>query len=220
MAELASSLTDRYLAAQLAGNRRAGLDIVLNDGLAHGVPIPDLYLTVIEAAQHTIGQLWQENRITVAQEHLATAISHLALAHLYPSLPCEPTNGRQVLVACVAGEIHDLGARMCADFFEMAGFDVRYLGANVPTDSLVAMVRENPPDVLALSVTMTFNLPALHDAITLSREVAGSHMHVAVGGHALLWAPGLAASLGVEIADGDIRESVSTTQRILGLRAS
>src|SRR5207302_9044196 len=118
-----------------------------------GVPAHSVYLEVIQAAQHEIGRLWQEKRLTVAQEHIATDISRWAVAQLQPHLPSQPSNGKRVVVACVEGELHDLGARMVADFLEMAGFDVNYLGANVPAESLAELVRERRPDLLALSAT-------------------------------------------------------------------
>src|SRR5262249_4416722 len=94
-------LRARYLAAQLAGSRREALRLVLDEGLARGVPALDVELEVIQEAQREIGRLWQENAITVAEEHMATAISHMALSHLYEHAPRASTNGKKVLVACV-----------------------------------------------------------------------------------------------------------------------
>ena len=198
----------------MAGERRAALRVI-EEGLAAGVAVPALYLEVIQAAQYRIGELWQRNRISVAQEHVATAISQLAVAELYRALPCEPHCGRTALVACVGGEQHELGTRITADFFEMAGFEVRYLGADVPTDSLVAMVREDPPDLLVLSVTMSFHLDTLRDAVLRAREAAGDRLHLAVGGQAFGWAPGLAGQLGAAIYGHDAPESVALAQRLL-----
>ena len=211
------TLLERYLAAQLAGDRRAALRVVVDEGLGGGVPVPTLYLDVVQAAQYRIGELWQGNRITVAQEHLATAISQVALAELYRVLPCQPPHGRRALVACVGGELHELGTRITADFFEMAGFDVRYLGASVPTDSLVAMVREDPPDLLVLSVTMSFHLDALHEAVRRTREAVGDRLHLALGGQAFTWAPALVGQLGAEVYGRDARESVALARQLLGL---
>jgi methanogenic corrinoid protein MtbC1 len=47
----------------------------------------------------------------------------------------DSASGKVVTLACVEGELHEVGARMASDFLEMAGFDVRFLGANVPTCS-------------------------------------------------------------------------------------
>ena len=212
---LMGPLLERYVGAQLAGDRRAALRVVVDEGLGRGVPVPTLYLDLIQAAQYRIGELWQANRITVAQEHLATAISQVALAELYRALPTQPPNGRGALVACVGGELHDLGTRMTADFFEMAGFQVRYLGASVPTDSLVAMVRESPPDLLVLSVTMSFHLNTLREAVCRTRAAAGDRLHLALGGQAFSWAPALVGQLGAEVFGRDAPESVALARQIL-----
>src|SRR5690242_10012120 len=104
MADL-TELSDRYLAAQLVGDRREALRLIIEEGLEQGVSVPRLQIEVIQAAQYEIGRLWQENAISVAQEHLATGISQLALAHLYEHLPRGESIGRRAVVACVEGEL-------------------------------------------------------------------------------------------------------------------
>lgn len=187
-----------YLDAQLAGDRRAALELVVDRGLAAGESVPTMQLDVVQPAQREIGRLWQENRITVAQEHVATAISQLVLSHLYPRLPRPAAIGRIALVACVEGEHHDVGARMGADFFEMAGFDVRYLGADVPTRSLLEMIDAVRPDVLGLSVAMSFNVPSLERTVDAVRLSHGSRLPIVVGGNVAAWLPALRERLEVQ----------------------
>lgn len=214
--DLLSGLQARYLAAQLSGDRREALRLLVDDGLLRGIPLQDIHLKIIQPAQYEIGRLWQENRISVAQEHLATAISQLALSHLYRHLPRDPSNGKVVMVSCVEGELHEVGARMASDFLEMAGFDVRFLGANVPTGHLLRMVREQTPDLLALSVTMSYHLPALRSAVSEVRATFPG-LRVAVGGLAFTWAPGLENDLNVSFHGRDVRELVAASCRILGV---
>jgi methanogenic corrinoid protein MtbC1 len=211
-----SALQQRYLAAQLRGDRREALRLLVDEGLLQGIALQDIHLKVIQPAQYEIGRLWQENRISVAQEHLATAISQLALSHLYRHLPRDPSNGKVVMLSCVSGELHEVGARMASDFLEMAGFDVRFLGANVPTEHLVRMVQEQKPDLLALSVTMTYHLPALREAVEQVRPVAPT-LPIAVGGLAFSWTPGLGQELNVSFHGRDARELVAAACRILGV---
>jgi methanogenic corrinoid protein MtbC1 len=210
-------LLEQYVAAQLAGDRRGAVRLLLDRGLNGGLSVVSLYLNVIQAAQYRIGDLWQQNRITVAQEHLATAISQVAVAELYRALSCEPPNGRRALVSCVGGELHELGTRITADFLEMAGFDVRYLGANVPTDTLVGTVREDPPDLLVCSVTMTFHIDSLRQMLLQAREAATSGLRLAVGGRAFNWAPGLVGQVGADIFGRDAPESVQAAKHAFGL---
>jgi MerR family transcriptional regulator, light-induced transcriptional regulator len=208
MSDPIPALLERYLAAQLKGQRQEALRLLVEEGVGAGISVPDLQLKVIGPAQHEIGRLWQENRISVAQEHLATAISQLVMAQLYRHLPRDPPNGKRVTVACVEGELHEVGARMASDFLEMAGFDVEFLGANVPTDALVKWVQDAQPDLLCLSATMSFHLPALTEAI--ERVRAGyPQLPIAVGGHAFEWARGLEDRLGVTFYGKDAKALVA-----------
>lgn len=84
------ALRDAYLKAQLAGNRREALRLVFERGLDRGATLCQLQLDVVQSAQQEIGRLWQENRISIAQEHMATAISQYVLAHLYQRAHPEP----------------------------------------------------------------------------------------------------------------------------------
>jgi methanogenic corrinoid protein MtbC1 len=212
---------EQYVAAQLAGDRRAAVRLIVEQGIERGVPLPSLYLDVIQAAQHRIGELWQQNLISVAQEHVATAITQVALAELYRGLVCEPPNGRRVVMACVGGELHELGTRVTADFFEMAGFDVRYLGANVPTDSLVGMLREEQPHLLVLSATMSLlKEPELVETARRGREAVGDTLRLGVGGLAFDLQPGLVDQLGADVYGRTAPESVARARQVLGLEAS
>ena len=216
-AEHLPDLTSRYLAAILAGDRHAALRVVIDDGLTRGIPIPDVYLQVLQPAQAELGRLWQENRITVAQEHLGTAITQLVIAQLYPHLPRRVANGKVVLFGCVAGELHDVGARIAADFFEIAGYDVRFLGANVPTESLIAMVGQLQPDVLAMSVSLPAHLPTLRDLVEQVRALAAPQPVVVVGGTVVRWLPNLASQMEHELVGADIAELIDAVNRHLGV---
>jgi len=210
--DLAAALTARYVAAQLAGDRREALRVV-DDGLGAGISATALQLRVVQPAQYEIGRLWQENRITVAQEHLATAISQLVLAHLYRHLPRDPKNGKRVLLACVEGELHDMGARVAADHLEMSGYEVHYLGANVPTDDLVAMVREHPPDLLALSASMPSHLPAIEEAVTRVCRATGNGVPIALGGRAFAGGPLDFAADGTVVSCTNIERLIADAKR-------
>jgi len=102
-----------------------------------------------------VGEMWERGGLSVAQEHLATAVSYHVLTRLYTGLLHETQRRADtVVIAAVHGEHHVLGARMAADVFEGAGYVVRFLGADVPAGSLEAFVAEHQPGIVALSVTM------------------------------------------------------------------
>ena len=209
---LASSLTERYVAAQLAGDRRAALALI-DEGLDGGLSAAELQLEVVQPAQYEIGRLWQENRITVAQEHLATAISLLVRApHPRPGRRAAST-ATGGLVAGGAGARHDMGARVAADHLEMAGYAVQYLGANVPTTDLVAMVRQHPPDLLALSASMPAHLPAVKDAVTRVCAATDNGVPIALGGRAFAGSEADYAAAGTLVSCTNIEELIRSGSR-------
>ena len=208
------TLRERYLGAQLRGDRREAVRLLVEEGL-RVASIVELQAHVIRAAQEEIGRLWQQNRVTIAQEHMASAISQLSLAALFErATPSKPL-GKKLLLACVEGELHDLPARIVADFLELEGFDVRYLGANVPHDDLMCMIVAEQPDVIGLSVTMSFNVPALRVAVARVRDATDRPLFV--GGHATRWAPNLANELAVDTTDGTPGDVIELARRLAGV---
>lgn len=210
-------LRARYLAAQLSGDRHEAMRLVIADGLERGVSVRELSEDVVGAAQREIGVLWQRNELSIADEHMATAISNLVLARLYERAAQAPRNGKKILVACVEGELHELPARLVADALDLAGFSVRYLGASVPTDSLVDMILTYRPDLVALSTTMSFHITALRTVVTRIREATEGRVAVAIGGSACAWSPELGRELGVELTASSARELVEAARRHFGV---
>ena len=210
-------LTQSYLAAQLAGDRREAIRLLMDEGIGRGNSVIDLHLRVIQQAQREIGRLWEQNTITVAQEHQATAVSQLALAHLYQQSIRRPPVGRSVLVACVEGEMHDVGARICADVLDLHGFDVRFLGADVPTDCLISFAERTHPSLVALSVTLPTHLGTAHGAVEALR--AKTKMPIAVGGRALDTPGAREGWEGVTIFGADAIELLNAARNRLGVPA-
>lgn len=212
------SLCDSFLRAQLSGDRREALRVIVQEGLERGLSAVSIH-EVIQAAQREIGRLWQEDRITIAQEHMATAISHVVLSHVYLHAQAERGNGKKVLVACVEGELHDLPARFVADALDIAGFETRYLGASVPCEGLLKLLDEQLPDLLVLSVTMSFNVPSLRTTVARVREHTRGALPIAVGGGACVWANNIATEVGADLTGKDATDLVARARAYLGVES-
>lgn len=214
-----AGIRERYLKAVLAGERREALRIVLEDGVQRGVAPEVMRREVVQAAQREIGRLWEANTIGVADEHMATAISHIVLSHLFASSAPPPSNGRLVVVACVPGEQHDFPARLVTDALDLAGFSVRFLGADVPAAALVDAVVKNRPHLIALSVTMSFNVKGLRAAVAALRASAMAEVPIVIGGSGCE-SMDLATELGVAAQAREAEELVVLARRLTGLTAT
>lgn len=131
-----------------------------------GMTAEDVLLEVIAPVQHRVGTEWAANRITVAQEHAATAINDRVIAALAHHAAGKFRGHRgNVTLACVDGEWHSLPARLLAEVLRLRGRHVDFLGAQVPTPHLIAHLHQHAPDVVALSCSIPTRLPKAHAAI-------------------------------------------------------
>ena len=103
---------------------------------------------------------------------------------------------------------------MVADFLEVAGFEVRFLGANVPTDTLVAMLDDQPPGLLALSATTPASLAEVRRVIYAVRA-SGKGVPIAVGGQLFSTQPTLRKDLRVDLYACHPRHLVAATRALL-----
>lgn len=198
-----------YLAAVLAGERRRALAVV-ERACAAGLDLRTLYLAVFQPTLREIGRLWQENRVTVAEEHLATAITQSAMLRLYGDHDLPESNGPTLIAACAETERHEIGLRMLCDFLDLEGWETVYLGSSVPAASLARMVRDRQPEVVALSASITPHLPQLRTAIAAVRDAAGSEQPlILVGGRPFLDDAHLAGAVGADLSARDAAEAAA-----------
>jgi len=178
--------TPDYRDAILSGNHQAAQNLMV-EAMQDG-NYGQAAVGMIQPALYEVGRLWQENRISVAQEHLATAVSQNVLARAYVQAEFAPPNGRHAVFACVPGNQHSLGLRILSDIFETTGWEATYLGADVPLPDLIRLLDAQRPQLLALSLSLPAQLAVTRDAIARIRSELGEQQcpEIWVGGLASL----------------------------------
>ena len=179
------SLYSNYLNALLAGKRSECHNIVkeLLDG---DIDIKELYNQLFQRSMYQVGELWENNRITVANEHLATSITESLLNLSYPSVFATERIGKKAVISCSANEFHQVGGKMVADILELNGWDGHFLGANTPPDAMVQFIQDEKPDFVGLSLSIFSNIDNLKCAI---EAVRGDfpNINLFIGGQAFRW---------------------------------
>ena len=176
---------DAYLAALLAGDR-AGCTNIVQELNTADITLKDLYLNLFQRSLYRTGELWEQHKVSVSVEHLATAITERLLTLVEPKIFSGQYRDQSVIVACVADEYHQLGARMVADLFELHGWRGYFLGANTPVQDLLTMIEQKNPALIALSLSIYSNLPALIKALDAVRAKYPD-LPILVGGQAFRW---------------------------------
>jgi len=205
------ALTQRaFLAAILSGQRRAALTVI-EEALRNGALHVDIYVDVISEALHAIGSLWEQNKISVAQEHMATAIAQYVVAMIYPRIaPAAETRGSMVVTG-VCGELHQIGPNLVADAMEANGWSVRFLGTNLPNTTILSTLDEVAPDVLCISTTLVANLPSAAELIRDIRTKLGERApRIVLGGAAYRLTPRFAQDTGSAEVILDLRHALQT----------
>jgi methanogenic corrinoid protein MtbC1 len=206
-------MANRYLDLLLSGDRLTASRLIL-EAVDRGTSLQDIYLQVFQRAQRDIGRLWQTNQISVAQEHYCTAATQLIMSQLYPRIFASEKKGFSMVATCVGGELHEIGARMVADFFEMHGWDTYFLGANMPTASILDMLSKRRAALLAISATMTFHVPLVRELVAETRK-SGLKVRIMVGGYPFNIAPRLWESIGADGYAPDARLAVSLAEKLV-----
>jgi methanogenic corrinoid protein MtbC1 len=205
--------TARLVEALLGGNRARALAV--GQELAGRLGDEDFVEHVLAPAQRELGRLWLMGEIHVGEEHLGSHLTEEILARL--SLRGEPAPiGKRVVVASSSGDLHAIGARMVAHRFERCGWEVCFLGANVPTGDLALSLRELEPHLLALSVTLGLHLRGA--AAVIERAHAGEpRVPVLVGGPAFALDPELWRTIGADAVALDAAGAERKGRELLGI---
>ena len=159
----------------------------------------EMAVNLIQPALYRIGEGWQVRQVSVAQEHLATALAQRLLVRQFVEATPARGNGRKALFACIPSNQHAVGLRIVADAFELDGWEVDYCGADTPADSLVECIQEVQPELVGLSIALIRQLPVLKDVVDRIRSACGDAApRIIAGGGGLDGVPNLAERLGLD----------------------
>jgi methanogenic corrinoid protein MtbC1 len=197
-----------YLLAILQGDRQAALGIA-RESLRES-SLPRLYLEVIEPAQYEVGRLWETNAISVAEEHMATAVTQFVMAQCFSPAGRPALCRGKIVLTGVEEEFHHLGANMVADVLEALGWDVRFLGTNLPHTGILEVIREHRPDWVGISATTLLSLPQASRLIAEIRTAFPEGAPgIVVGGSAFRFSPLAWREIGADAAAVNLDEAIA-----------
>jgi len=189
----------------------SGLEDVL-ERAAMTLGVPDFLETVAAPTLEEIGDGWTERSVSVAQEHMATAVFRRLLGWM---LGVYQTTGaaHRLVVATPPGERHELGALMAAVSAAAEGWNVTYLGPDLPVEELLDAIGQTRAEAMALSLVHPDDERGV---LSVLREIqAGLPPRVAllVGGAGAQSFQAEIESAGVHLIDS-LAELRATLQRI------
>ncbi len=155
-------LRARWVSACLAFDDQ-GANRILDEAFA--VTAPEMTISeVLQKGLALVGEGWYSGSVSVQQEHFTSAIAIRRINTLLAAA-APPIRPGCILTACPPGEEHDFILLVITFLLRRRGWDVVYLGSNVPLIDLDATIRSTSP-ILILSTAQTLKTAASLRAVS------------------------------------------------------
>lgn len=150
--------------------------------LASLLPIPELVFRVVHPLLAVVGRRWYKGSLTVAQEHMISALLRNLLGGLM-RLQQPRRQALRLLFATPAGELHEFGILCGAMLAVATGAEAIYLGPNLPVPEIIGITNRLKPDALVLGVVAPQYIADLTGMLHFIGDEIPSATGLWVGGH-------------------------------------
>lgn len=187
-ATAADFLSSSLAAIQQLDSRKLERTLV---GASEELPAQVFLQELLVPLLHRIGDLWEEGGLRAVHEHAATAVVRSfvdGLRAAYEPLPGAPT----IVLTTPAGQLHELGVLLAAAAAAGDGWDVAYLGPNLPAEEIALVARQKAALAVGLSILYPDPAGDMEVELTKLRRHLGPQTALIVGGQS---APEFASTL-------------------------
>jgi dimethylamine corrinoid protein len=159
------------------------LKVKVQEALDRGEKAEEI-IDVLSEGMDVVGEMYEAGEYFVTSLIIAGETMREALEVLEPHLSGKGGAKRgKIVMATVAGDIHDIGKNIFTTLMDTAGFEVIDLGVDVSAEAIVEAVKEYKPDILGLSALLTTNLEQFPLIVgMLEKEGLRSSVKIVVGG--------------------------------------
>lgn len=127
-------------------------------------------LDVLQKGLAVIGEGWYAGHVTVQQEHFASALAIRRLEASMASTP-PPTRPGRILVGCPPEESHTFAPLLLSLLLRRRGWDILFLGANIPVQDFVQTTQTARPHLVILTAQQLYTAAGLREIGDLIYQV-------------------------------------------------
>ena len=175
---------DERLASYIVEGTKEGLFADLELKLKEAKPL-EIINGALMRGMDKVGVLFNKNEMIVAEVLQSAEAMKAAVTYLEPLMEKTDTALRGTIVlATVKGDVHDIGKNLVEIILSNNGFKVVNLGIKIPSEQLIAAVKEHKPDMVGLSGLLVKSAMQMELSAGDLKE-AGINVPILVGGAAL-----------------------------------
>jgi methylmalonyl-CoA mutase cobalamin-binding subunit len=143
--------------------------------------LPVFIEQLISPLMETIGARFHDGSLRIMHEHMASAVVRSFLWSLQRNAE-QSAYTPMLVVATPVGQWHEIGALMVASTASADGWDITYLGANLPVEEIAAAVQQQSAKVVALSLVYPADDPRIRQELVALRRYVGPDVELLIGG--------------------------------------
>lgn len=143
-----------------------------------------------------IGERWKTGELRPVHEHMASSIIR-SLTYILRNNTPAPENAPKMVVTTPLGQLHELGALLAAIIAELKGWQVTYLGANLPAEEIAAAVKFTNARAVTLSISFSANDHVVQKELRRLRKLTGNKVALIVGGRSASFYKAVLDEIGV-----------------------
>lgn len=210
-----SESRDAFVDAILAGNRKRALGIA--EGTAAGTGYLSVFEEVVASGQERIGKLWEQQKITVADEHLATGVTQFVLSAMLDHLPPRAMSRGDAVLCGVTGDQHQISLQIVADALEADGWRVRLLGTGLTAADVVPALQQYGCKLLGIGASLPEHCQEAQNIAAVVKSTLGPDApHIMFGGRGFQQIDGPLRVEGVTVVSS-VRAAVIIARGLPGL---
>jgi len=130
-----------------------------------------------------IGERWKTGELRPVHEHMTSSVIRSLTYILRNNNPCS-ADAPRMIVSTPIGQLHELGALLAAIMAELSGWQVTYLGANLPAEEIAAGVKYTNACVLTISLSFATDDHIVPKELRRLKKLIGNDVALIVGGRA------------------------------------
>jgi len=143
-----------------------------------------------------IGKRWTEGELRPVHEHMTSSVIR-SLTYILRNNNPSPPNAPRMIVTTPTGQLHELGAMLAAIMAEFSGWQVTYLGADLPAEEIAVAVKYVDAQALTLSLSFASDDHLVHKELRKLKKLIGNDVALIVGGRAAYHFQELLSEIGV-----------------------
>lgn len=176
-------LAENLLESLLHFDEAAALEIMRRAFALYSVD--QVLMEVVQPTLVTLGDAWHRGELPIAVEHYAT---QFCMQHLMSMLAAAapPSHPGSIIAACAPGEMHQIGLLMLVVMLRWRGWDIKYLGPDLPLDRLEEALQPIHPQILMFSANRVETAQRLNILPEILSGFPQPHPLVVLGGQAFL----------------------------------